>query len=178
MPRPAGPGREALLRAGLEVAEARGLSRMSVNAVVEAAGMAKGSFYQHFKDRRSYLLALHRRYHDALEERVLGEIAGLEPGRERLVAGVHSYLDASLETTGTRALLVQARTDPDLYDETRVRNARTRELALPEIVALGWKPPEPIAHMLVAMVFDITMEELVGGRREDLRDAVLTLLQR
>lgn len=178
MARPAGPGREALLRAGLEVADARGLSRMSVNAVVETAGMAKGSFYQHFKDRRGYLVALHRRYHGGLEERVLTEVEGLAPGRERLVAGVHGYLDAGLATTGTRALLVQARTDPDLFEETRERNARTRALVLPELAALGWDPPEPMAHLLVAMVFDITLEELVAGRRDDLREALLRLLLR
>ncbi|WP_436775203.1 TetR/AcrR family transcriptional regulator [Yinghuangia sp. YIM S09857] len=178
MARPAGPGREALLRAGLEVAEVRGLSRMSVNAVVEAAGMAKGSFYQHFRDRLSYLVALHGKYHDALEARVLAEIDGLPPGRERISAGLHGYLDASLETTGTRALLVQARTEPDLYDETRVRNARTRDLVVPELVALGWEDPVPIAHMVVAMGFDITMEELVCGRRDDLREGLLRLVLR
>ncbi|MEU8138773.1 TetR/AcrR family transcriptional regulator [Streptodolium elevatio] len=178
MARPAGPGREALLRAGLEVADARGLSKMSVNAVVEAAGMAKGSFYQHFKDRGSYLLALHRRYHGGLEEQVLAEIGHIPSGRERVSRGVHSYLDASLATTGTRALLVQARTEPELFEETRVRNARTRELIAPEIAALGWDPPEPVTHMLVAMVFDITLEELVDGRRDDLREAVLRLILR
>ncbi|WP_331770196.1 hypothetical protein OG948_41660 (plasmid) [Embleya sp. NBC_00888] len=103
---------------------------------------------------------------------------GLAPGRERLVAGVHGYLDAGLATTGTRALLVQARTDPDLFEETRERNARTRALVRPELAVLGWDPPEPMAHLLVAMVFDITLEELVDGRRDDLREALLRLLLR
>ncbi|MFE5331948.1 TetR/AcrR family transcriptional regulator [Embleya sp. NPDC056575] len=178
MARPAGPGREALLRAGLEVADTCGLSRMSVNAVVAAAGMAKGSFYQHFADRRGYLVALHRRYHGEMEERVLAAVAGLVPGPERVIAGVHGYLDAGLATTGTRALLVQARTDPDLFEETRARNARTRELLRPELAALGWDPPDAMAHLLVAMVFDISLEELFAGRRDDLREALLALVVR
>lgn len=70
MPRPAEPGRSALLRAGAEVATERGLKGLSVNAVVDAAGMAKGSFYHHFPDRRSYVIALHREYHDAIDAAV------------------------------------------------------------------------------------------------------------
>jgi AcrR family transcriptional regulator len=149
---------------------------MSVNAVVESAGMAKGSFYQHFKDRRSYLVELHRRYHGGLEERMLAEVDGKAPGRARLTAGILGYLNASLATRGTRALLVQARTDPDLFQETRARNARTEALVVPEVAALGWDPPEPTAHLLVAMVFDITLEELLDGRRDDLRAALLRMI--
>ncbi|MGA4543192.1 TetR/AcrR family transcriptional regulator [Uniformispora flossi] len=179
MARPAGPGREALLRAGLEVADARGLSRMSVNAVVAAAGMAKGNFYTHFKDRRSYLVELHRRYHGGLEERVQAAVDGLAPGRERFAAGITAYLDASLAMTGTRGLLTQARTDPDLSDETRVHSTRAAERLRPEIAELGWDPPDPVAHMVVAMVVDIGHQELLDGRRrDDLREALFGLVVR
>jgi hypothetical protein len=45
---------------GLVLAEDLGLDGLSVNAVVAAAGVSKGTFFHHFPDRVSYLLALHR----------------------------------------------------------------------------------------------------------------------
>ena len=58
--------RENLLQAGLALAERLGLEGLSVNAVVNAAVVSKGTFFNHFRDRVSYLVALHRRYHDVL----------------------------------------------------------------------------------------------------------------
>ena len=57
--------RENLLQAGLALAERLGLEGLSVNAVVDAAGVSKGTFFHHFRDRVSYLVALHRRFHDS-----------------------------------------------------------------------------------------------------------------
>ena len=84
MARPAEPGRNALLSAGFEVAAARGLAGLSVNAVVDTAGMAKGSFYNHFPTRRDYLVALHRDYH----ERLNADVAEAIGDAEQLCRGV------------------------------------------------------------------------------------------
>ncbi|REF00826.1 TetR/AcrR family transcriptional regulator [Thermomonospora umbrina] len=179
MARPAGPGREALLRAGLHVAQERGLTGMSVNAVVEAAGMSKGNFYQHFTDRRDFLRSIHRLYHDEMEERLIAVVGHLPPGRERLIQGIIAHLDLCLETRATRALLVQARTDADLFDEMRSRNDHIATLVVDDLAAVGWDPPEPVARMMVTMVGDVSLEELFDDRRrDDLRDALLRLLLR
>ncbi|WTW98418.1 TetR/AcrR family transcriptional regulator [Streptomycetaceae bacterium NBC_01309] len=179
MARPAGPGREALLRAGFRVAGERGLTGMSVNAVVEAAGMAKGAFYQHFADRRAFVVALHRNYHDELTRLVMAAVDGIEPGAARLTAGLHAYLDACAATEGTRGMLIQARTELDLIDETRSRNAQIVQLCIPDVAAVGWSDPEPITRMMVAMIGDVGLHELFDGRRHDrLRAAVLELVVR
>ncbi|MER6943064.1 TetR/AcrR family transcriptional regulator [Nonomuraea sp. NPDC000554] len=179
MARPAGPGREALLRAGLHVAQERGLTGMSVNAVVEAAGMSKGNFYQHFTDRRDFLRALHRLYHDEAEQRLVAAVGHLPPGRQRLIQGITFHLDMCLETRATRAMLVQARTDADLFDEMRARNDHIAALVVHDLAAIGWDPPEPVARMMVTMVGDVSLEELFDGhRRDDLRDAFFQLLLR
>lgn len=178
MARPAGPGRTALINAGIAVAEQRGLAGLSVNAVVDAAGMAKGSFYQHFADRRDFLVALHRHYHDGLTVRLLDAVGDLPPGRERIRIGLYTWLDAMRDAAGTVALLLAARTDPNLFEETRARNRQSVELIAPDIAALGWDPPEPVAHMLVAMISHILVEEHYdGGPRDDLRTAALRLVE-
>ena len=55
--------REALLNAGEIVAERYGLSGLSVAAVAEQAGVAKGTFYLYFSDRESFIDALHQRFY-------------------------------------------------------------------------------------------------------------------
>ncbi len=49
--RPPEPGRNALLDAGQRLLGTSDLARISVNAIVAEAGMAKGSFYQHWPSR-------------------------------------------------------------------------------------------------------------------------------
>ncbi|WP_431964768.1 TetR/AcrR family transcriptional regulator [Nocardia sp. bgisy134] len=178
MPRPAEPGRTALLTAGARVAEDKGLRGLSINAVVELAGMAKGTFYHHFSDRRSYVVALHRRYHDELAQTVAAAIADLPPGPERLRAGVAAYLDACLATRGTKAFLAQSRTDTDLLDEVHARNQLAAAAIEPDLGALGWPDPAAIAHLLVAMIAEIALTELYGeGPRADLRAAALLMIE-
>ena len=59
----------------------RGLAGLSVNAVVDTAGMAKGSFYNHFPTRRDYLVALHRDYHERLNADVAEAIGDMAPAQ-------------------------------------------------------------------------------------------------
>lgn len=50
-----------MVDAGLALAEHTGLSDMSVNLIVDAAGVAKGTIFHHFGDRAGFLVTLHRR---------------------------------------------------------------------------------------------------------------------
>ncbi|MEU6583116.1 TetR/AcrR family transcriptional regulator [Nocardia sp. NPDC046763] len=178
MPRPAEPGRNALLDAGAEVAARTGLAGLSVNAVVQAAGMAKGTFYHHFPDRRSYVVALHRRYHDELTGRVLAAVVDLAPGRERLRAGLTAYLDACLATRGTKAFLAQSRTEADLLDEVTARNQLVAAAIAPDIEQLGWADPPAVALLVIAMVAEIALAELYSSAaRPDLRAALTALIE-
>ena len=69
--------RANLIETGLVLAEELGLEGLSVNAVVSAAGVSKGTFLHHFPDRVTYLVALHRRFHDALFDEVVSVIDGM-----------------------------------------------------------------------------------------------------
>ncbi|WP_225725320.1 MULTISPECIES: TetR/AcrR family transcriptional regulator [unclassified Nocardia] len=179
MPRPAEPGRNALLTAGVEIAEDRGLRGLSINAVVERAGMAKGTFYHHFSDRRSYVVALHDLYHDALTRTIVAAVAELPPGADRLHDGISAYLDACLATRGTKAFLAQSRTDTDLLDQVQARNKLFAAAIEPDLIALGWTDPAAIAHLVIAMVAETALAELYDRKqRPDLRKALLDLVIR
>ena len=160
------PGRNALLDAGQRLLGSADLARISVNAIVAEAGMAKGSFYQHWPSRSEYVRALHGRFHDQLSESIDAAMAGLPPGRDRLAAGMNAYLDGCLAEPATKALLVQSRTEAGLSDLVAARNESSATLVLPDLVALGWTPPEPIATLLVAAVAEIALLELAAGKRD------------
>jgi len=177
--RPPEPGRNALLDAGQRLLGTADLARISVNAIVAEAGMAKGSFYQHWPSRAEYVRALHVRFHDELAESIATATADLPPGRDRLEAGMNAYLDGCLADPATKALLVQSRTEAGLSDLVAARNDSSATLVLPDLVALGWAPPDPIAALLVAAVAEIALVELAAGKRDKkLRRALLRLATR
>ena len=170
------PGRNALLDAGQRLLGSADLARISVNAIVAEAGMAKGSFYQHWPSRTQYVRALHVRFHDQLEESIAAAMAGLPPGRDRLEAGMNAYLDGCLAELATKALLVQSRTEAGLSDLVAARNETAAILLLPDLVALGWSRPEPIAALLVAAVAEIALLELAAGKADKvLRNGLIRL---
>ena len=104
--------RQRLIDAGLRLAEQTGLMGLSVNLLVEEAGVSKGSFFHHFGDRASYVMALHREFHDRLFAQIQKRWQTLSPGADRLDAIARTYLDTCLEHRGVRALLLEARADP------------------------------------------------------------------
>src|SRR6516165_12163080 len=99
--------RDALLDAGVAVADAHGLAGLSVNRVVAAAGVAKGTFYVHFHDRAAFVDALHERFHDRVQEAVAAATAGVPPGAERILRAAEAYLDVSLANRAVKALALE-----------------------------------------------------------------------
>ena len=97
-------------------------------------------------------------------ESIAAAMADLPPGRDRLEAGMNTYLDGCLAEPATKALLVQSRTEAGLSDLVAARNETAATLLLPDLVALGWSRPEPIAALLVAAVAEIALLELAAGK--------------
>ncbi|WP_278260888.1 TetR/AcrR family transcriptional regulator [Nocardia sp. AG03] len=173
------PGRRALLDAGRNLLATATLGKLSINAITAEAGMAKGSFYQHWPSREDYLLALHTAFHDDLAERVETAITDLAPGEERLATVVTTYLDGCLAEPATKGLLVQARTDAGLQGAVSARNATAADLLRADLAALGWDDPHPVAVLLVAAIAETALLELdAAAPRPDLRAALLRLARR
>ena len=165
--------RAALLDAGLRVAERTGLGWLTLDQVVAEAKVAKGSLLHHFRDRAGYLLALHRRFHDRLVEDIRKASDGLRPGRERLLGDAVGYLDACLKHRGVRALLLEARAEPQIAAEVLARNAQIARRVEPDVRALGWPDPAESARLWVAMVAEAALVEFAaGGRRAAVRRAL------
>ncbi|MFD4431973.1 TetR/AcrR family transcriptional regulator [Nocardia sp. NPDC058497] len=177
--RSAEPGRRALLEAGRALLSTEDLTKLSVNAIAARAKMAKGRFYQHWPSREAYFVALHRAFHDHLDDLVSAVVADLPPGESRLIAGITAYLDGCLADPATKGLLVQARTDAGLGTEVAARNATAAALLTTDLIAIGWPDPDPVAVLLVAAIAETALQELdASAPRPDLRQALVRLVDR
>lgn len=157
--------RDALLDAGAAVAGEQGLAGLSVNRVVAAAGVAKGTFYVHFRDRAAFVDALHEQFHDRVQQAVTAATAGSDPGAERLFRAAEAYLDVSLANRAVKALALEARSDPSLIAPMAARHDRLAAAAIPSLKAMGWPDAAAAAQLLAAMTAEIAIRELDAGRR-------------
>jgi TetR/AcrR family transcriptional regulator, transcriptional repressor for nem operon len=157
--------RELLLEAGAEVAAAEGLAGLSVNRVVAAAGVAKGTFYVHFADREAFVDALHERFHARVAEAVDEATGDLAPGAEQIWRGAEAYLDVCLEYPAIKALALEARTEGALTASMAGRHDRFTAAAVPGFRAMGWPDARAASQLLAAMTAEIAIRELDAGRR-------------
>lgn len=165
--------RETLISTGLALSERVGLEGLSVNAIVAEAEVSKGTFFHHFSDRTSYLVALHRRFHDALADEIGKAIAALPPGRDRLTAAARTYLDGCLQHRGVKALLLEARGHRPIVDEVLERNRRNVEVVSADFAALGRPYPSQSARLWVAATAECALVELELGRPDPASRAAL-----
>lgn len=157
--------REALLDAGVAVAEEEGLTGLSVNRVVARAGVAKGTFYVHFEDREAFVDALHQRFHERVTEAVKTATEGKPLGAERIWAGAEAYLDVCLADRAVKALALEARSDPGLSSSMSKRHERFAASAIPSFKAIGWQDAAAASQLVAAMTAEIAIRELEAGRR-------------
>jgi AcrR family transcriptional regulator len=171
--------RRRLVDAGLRLAEQTGLMGLSVNLLVEEAGVSKGTFFHHFGDRSSYIIDLHREFHDRLFDQIRAAMHGLEPGADRLDAIARTYLDTCLEHRGVRALLLEARADPQIAEEIAARNTASAAEVLDDFSALDWPDPKQTARLWVGLVAEVALLEHAASRRDNkLRRALAQLTRR
>jgi len=173
MPDDAHPTRQALLGAGLTLADTGSLGSMSVDVIVAEAGVAKGTFYVHFKDRAGYLEALHRHFHEQLRDAVRDAAGDLPRGGARLRASTVAYLDACLAARGVKAMLLDARGEPAVANAVSASNDRFATAAKPDFDALGVAHPIDTARLFVAMVAETALLELAKGKRRPTLRAAL-----
>ena len=169
--------REILLETGLRLADRTSLAGLSINLLVEEAGVAKGTFFHHFGDRSAYLLALHREFHSRIFAEIFHVIDGMEPGAGRVLAASRTYLDACLRDRGVRALLLEARAERKIAEEIRARNKATAEYFQADFQAMNVPHPYESGLLWIGLVVEAALTELdAGGRQPALRAAIAGFL--
>lgn len=163
------PTRQKLIDAGLELATQGSLHRLTVDAVVNKAEVAKGTFYVHFPDRAAFLVALHVQFHEQLLDRILQSVEGLPPGAKRLRIGTQTYLNECLQEPAIKAILLEARSEAPIAAEVQRRHSIFAQLEQADFAALGWLDAEMAARLFVALCAEAALIELETGYNEAVR---------
>lgn len=90
------PTRAALIRAGLRLFAERPIDAVPIDDIVSAAGVAKGSFFNHFEDKQNFANAVATEVRLDIETRVASANAALRDPLERLVGGMVVGVDFAL----------------------------------------------------------------------------------
>ncbi len=108
--------REALIRAGRELFAERPVDAVAIDDIVQAARVAKGSFYNHFPDREALVKAVVHEIRESLERRVDAVNAEVADPARRVARAVCVYQRYAVEEPQRARVLVRiqsgfARTD-------------------------------------------------------------------
>jgi TetR/AcrR family transcriptional repressor of nem operon len=176
--------RDALVEHGTELMLCSGYSGTGLVELLHAAGVPKGSFYNHFDSKEAFAVELVRRYYDE-QDRLLASLltqtdrAPLERLRSYFEVLLQRAVDASPQTRGCLlgmlALEMAGSSEPlreSVSDAFRRWQARLAEL-LAQAQAAGELAPEqdprPLAAMLLEGWEGALMRARASGDLESLR---------
>ncbi len=98
--------RQALLAAGAELLSAHSIDALSVNDIVDAAGVAKGSFFNHFEDKDAFASEIAGAIRRMIENRVQLSNAEISDPRQRVARGICVFVQfAMTQPKQTRIML-------------------------------------------------------------------------
>ena len=138
--------RAALLRAGADLLAERPIDAIPVNDIVDRAGVAKGSFFNHFTDKDDLAAAIAADIRGAMEERVAAANDGVCDPARRVARGICSYVDFALSEQRNARIMLRApfrtaHADHPLNGGLRAdlaagRNARRFDITSAEVAVL------------------------------------------
>jgi AcrR family transcriptional regulator len=99
--------RSALLTAGRRLYSERPVDAVTVDDIVQAAGVGKGSFYNHFTDRDALVRAITAEIRAQVEAAITRANAGVEDPARRLARAVCTYLRFALDGAEAAGVLVR-----------------------------------------------------------------------
>ena len=139
--------RAALLAAGFELLADRPIDAIAIDDIVVRAGVAKGSFFNHFSDKQGFANAIGAAVRLELEERVGAANAGVDDPVKRLAGGMRVAVDFALRERSRaivmlRGLELSTGIDHDLNQGIRadIEALITAGLARPEAARSGVRP--------------------------------------
>jgi AcrR family transcriptional regulator len=133
---------EAALDAALRVFSVRGYHAASISELTEAMGLAAGSVYKAFGDKRGIFLATFDRYRAVRRGMLDAELAKAETGRDKLHALIAFFAASSHGETGRRGcLVVGSAGDLALFDSEAAERVAAAFMAdetlLADLIRLG-----------------------------------------
>lgn len=100
----------ALMAAGLRLLSQRPIDAVTVDDIVQAAEVGKGSFYNHFADREALARAISAQIRASIESAVTRSNAGVDDPARRLARAVCTYWRYALDEPEHAGVLVHIHT--------------------------------------------------------------------
>lgn len=138
----AGRTRQALLAAGLELLVDRPIDAIPIDDIVAAAGVAKGSFFNHFADKPAFGAAVAAYVRSLLEARVTATNDGVTDPVERLANGMLVAARFALAERKPTIVMLRGMSGATAHDNALNQGVRA-DLAL--CLAAGVTRPEAAA---------------------------------
>ncbi|MGX9989700.1 TetR/AcrR family transcriptional regulator [Rhizobium sp. Z1P35] len=175
---------EAALDAALRVFSERGYHAASISELTEAMGLASGSIYKAFKDKRGIFLASFAHYRKLGRRRLEAMIASAKTGREKVFQMVMYYAEVSYGEAGRKGcLVVGGANDFALLDEEAAAHVVTAftadEKLMADLIRIGQadgsipKTADPDAAALAFLCFTKGLRVIgkTGRSREEMLSA-------
>jgi len=179
--------RRQLLDVAARLFAEQGYAGTGTEEVVRQAGVTRGALYYHFRDKRDLFLAV---VEDLLQQGLVeiqaAEAAATDPW-EALRAGLHAFLDACMEPSVQRIVLIDA---PSVLGWAAWRELDAKygfgllRAALQGLLDAGLlepQPVDPLAHMLLGALGEAGMviaeAEDAQAARRDVGDSLDRLLR-
>jgi len=134
--------RDAALDKALQVFSERGYQAASISELTEAMGLASGSVYKAFKDKRGVFLAAFDRYRTVRRGLLDERMAKAETGRDKIREVLTHYARSSHGAAGLRGcLVVGSANDLALFDEKAAEHVAaafaSNEALIADLLRLG-----------------------------------------
>ncbi|RXT23916.1 TetR family transcriptional regulator [Rhizobium leguminosarum] len=175
---------DAALDAALRVFSARGYHAASISELTEAMGLASGSIYKAFKDKRGIFLTAFDHYRKLGRRRLEAMIASAKTGREKVFQMVMYYTELSYGEAGRKGcLVVGGANDFALLDEEAAAHVVTAfaadEKLMADLIRIGQadgtipKTVDPDAAALAFLCFTKGLRVIgkTGRSREEMLSA-------
>jgi len=107
----------ALVDAGLELLAERPIDALAIDEIVGRAGVAKGSFFNHFADKPAFGRAIGAEIRAELEQRIGAANAGVADPIARLAGGMRTGLAFALDEPRKAAIMIRNSGNSTLRDQ-------------------------------------------------------------
>jgi AcrR family transcriptional regulator len=156
--------RRALLREARRLFARHGYAAVSLDEICRRARVTKGALYHHFRDKRDLFRMVCREVEAEWVARTVAAAAEQQDPLGRLELGCEALLDACLDPTLQRVLLLDA---PAVLDWDELREIETRRGLGLMSVALGdamdsgqleRQPVKPLARLILGALTEASVE--------------------
>lgn len=177
--------RKRLLTAAIEVLAEHGYTALTVDQVIEGAGVSRATFYEQFADKHECVLAAHE---VALERLCEAILATCEPPEhdwpERVAAGVGAALGFAAASPGEALLVIEtypAASDPVLANHGLTTHQRLAEMLRPagEGAPDATSQPDTTERAVIGATMSVVAARLLNdeaGRLPGLQSELVQLI--